>query len=101
MGHLTLIIKWRPHDKQGHAIKHPDALVTCFTIGFTCVLAGEQVAVEKPLQIGKVNAMILQIPPPLTLVPGVHVGSVYARCICGKNSWPNALYGRPRWYKMS
>ena len=53
--------------------KHPDALVTFFATGFTCILAGEQVAVEETLQIGKVNAMILQISPPLALVSGVHV----------------------------
>lgn len=91
MGHLTLIVEWRPHDEQGHAVEHPDALVTFFAVGFSRILTGEQVAVEEPLQIGKVNAMILQIPPPLTLVPGVHVGSVYARCICSKSRWPNVL----------
>jgi hypothetical protein len=78
MGHLALVVAWRSHYEQGYAVKHSDALVAFFAIGFSCVLTGEQVAVEESLQIGKVNAMILQISPTLTLVPGVHAGY----CIC-------------------
>src|SRR5262245_52865293 len=99
MGHLTLIVVWRPHNEQRHAVEHPDTLVSFFAVGFSRVLTGEQVAVEEPLQIGKVNAMILQIPSPLLLVPGVHVGSVYACRICSKSRWRNVLrMGRGQQY---
>lgn len=98
MDHLTLIVVWRPHDEQGHAVEHPDALVAFFAVGFSRVLTGEQVAVEESLQIGKVNAMILQIPSPLPLVPGVHVGSVYALYICSKSRWRNVLRMSCGWW---
>ena len=74
MGPLALVITWCPHDEQGHAVEHPDALVAFFAIGFSRVFAGEQVAIEEPFQIGKVNTMILQIRPTLALVPSVHAG---------------------------
>jgi hypothetical protein len=43
VGHVALVVAWRPHYEQGHAVEHPDALLALFAIGFALVLAGEQI----------------------------------------------------------
>jgi hypothetical protein len=48
------------------------------------VLSGEQVAVEKPFEIRKVDTVILQVHAALPLVPGIHTLNVNAKRICFK-----------------
>jgi hypothetical protein len=64
------------------------------------VLSGKQVAVEEPLQIGKINAVDFNIRAALPLIPGVYGPSVYAIRICFKRAVEN-LRGTANGEKIS
>lgn len=92
MSPFTFIVLRCPHDEQRYAMKHANALVAFFAIGFTCVFAGEQVTIEESFQISKVDTMIFQIRSPLALVPRVYVGAMYMRyAYAARGKGPNTL----------
>lgn len=70
-----------PHDKQGDTVDHSDALKSAFVVCLSGVFASEEVAVKKRLQIGEVDAMLIQIDQPFRFIPGDHVGECRCRCI--------------------
>jgi hypothetical protein len=72
MGTITLIAPRSPHDEQRNTVEHADTLVATLAICVSFVLSSEQVAIEKPFQIRKVNSVYLDIRATLPLIPGVH-----------------------------
>jgi len=79
-----LLAAWRPSHEQGYAVEHPDGLVAHLAVGFAHILAGEHVAVEEAVEIGQVDAVILQVLLALGFIPSVQAGIVDALCICDK-----------------
>ena len=70
MGDIAIIAARSPHDEQGDAIEHPDALKPLFKIGFPFVFTSQQIAVKKFFQTGKVDAVVLEIFRLFRLIPG-------------------------------
>jgi hypothetical protein len=84
MGSVAVFASGCPHYEQRHIVYDPDALIAPLAVGMTLVLSGEQIAVEKPFEIRKADAVILQVDAALPLVPGIHAINVYAKRICFK-----------------
>ena len=84
MGSIAVFASGRPHYEQRHVVYDPDSLITLLTVGVTLVLSGEQIAVKKPFEIRKVDAVMLQVDAALPFVPGNHAINVYAIRICFK-----------------
>jgi hypothetical protein len=73
-----------PNKKQRNAIENANALISVLAIGEMLILSGEQIAIEKPVQVGVSDAVIFDISATLSRVPCVHRNSVYAARICCK-----------------
>ena len=84
MGDITLFAPRCPNNQQRNTIENPNALISILAVGASFILSGEQIAIEKPLHVREIDAVIFDICAPLPLVPCVHVNSVYALRICFK-----------------
>lgn len=60
----------RPRHEQGNAVEHTDALVARLAVSFPGVLAGDEVAIEKTLEICEIDAVIPQVASALGFIPG-------------------------------